>query len=558
MADLNRMVAERTAELENAHRRIEREFGERSRAQEAFRTIFEASAVGTTLMDMDGRYVAVNRAFEEQVGFDERSILGKNALELGSVSPETVETLRRGLSAGGVIDASEVGYRRASDEMRTALVWTRVVEIQDSKRLLGFSLDISDRKRMEEDLRRARIAAEEAAKAKSEFLANMSHEIRTPLNGIIGFTQLTLSTDLTADQRDYVETAESSANALLRIINDILDFSKIEAGRLDLEHVAFSLRECVESAVRIVLPAAAEKRLEFFSGVSPDVPDALIGDSMRLRQVLLNLMGNAVKFTPAGSISVDVSVESFGERVAELRFTVRDTGIGIPVEKRKCIFLPFHQADGSMTRKYGGTGLGLAIATRLVEMAGGRIWVESQEGAGSAFHFTVPFPLADPPEPRNSDYRESRSRPSAPLSILLVEDDEVSQAFVSALLAQHGHMVTVASSGPQALSLVERGSFDLALMDIQMPGMDGLQTTAEIRKIERVAGGHIRIVAVTAYAMKGDRERCLEAGMDAYLSKPFQAGDLLACIDQFRIRESADLRPSYDDHCHSHALPVGS
>jgi CheY-like chemotaxis protein len=279
---------------------------------------------------------------------------------------------------------------------------------------------------------------------------------------------------------------------------------------------------------------------------------------MRLRQVLLNLMGNAVKFTPAGSISVDVSVESFGERVAELRFTVRDTGIGIPVEKRKCIFLPFHQADGSMTRKYGGTGLGLAIATRLVEMAGGRIWVESQEGAGSAFHFTVPFPLADPPEPRNSDYRESRSRPSAPLSILLVEDDEVSQAFVSALLAQHGHMVTVAGSGPQALSLVERGSFDLALMDIQMPGMDGLQTTAEIRKIERVAGGHIRIVAVTAYAMKGDRERCLEAGMDAYLSKPFQAGDLLACIDQFRIRESADLRPSYDDHCHSHALPVGS
>ena len=558
MADLNRMVAERTAELENAHRRIEREFSERSRAQEAFRTIFEASAVGTTLMDMDGRYVAVNRAFEEQVGFDERSILGKNALELGSVSPETVETLRRGLSAGGVIDASEVGYRRASDEMRTALVWTRVVEIQDSKRLLGFSLDISDRKRMEEDLRRARVAAEDAAKAKSEFLANMSHEIRTPLNGIIGFTQLTLSTDLTADQRDYVETAESSANALLRIINDILDFSKIEAGRLDLEHVAFSLRECVESAVRIVLPAAAEKRLEFFSGVSPDVPDALIGDSMRLRQVLLNLMGNAVKFTPAGSISVDVSVESFGERVAELRFTVRDTGIGIPVEKRKCIFLPFHQADGSMTRKYGGTGLGLAIATRLVEMAGGRIWVESQEGAGSAFHFTVPFPLADPPEPRNSDYRESRSRPSAPLSILLVEDDEVSQAFVSALLAQHGHVVTVASSGPQALSLVERGSFDLALMDVQMPGMDGLQTTAEIRKIERVAGGHIRIVAVTAYAMKGDRERCLEAGMDAYLSKPFQAGDLLACIDQFRVRESADLRPSYDDHCHSHALPVGS
>jgi PAS domain S-box-containing protein len=558
MADLNRMVAERTAELEAAHRRIEREFSERSRAQEAFRTIFEASAIGITLMDMDGRYVAVNRAFEEQVGFDERSIIGKNALELGSLSPETFETLRRELAAQGSFDASEVVYQRPADGLRTALLWTRVVQIQDAKRLLGFSLDISDRKRMEEDLQRARVAAESAAKAKSEFLANMSHEIRTPLNGIIGFTQLALSTELTAEQRDYLETTESSANALLRIINDILDFSKIEAGRLDLERVPFSLRECVESAARIVLPAAAEKRLEFLSGVSPDVPDALVGDSTRLRQVLLNLLGNAVKFTAVGSISVEVSAVSLRERAAEVRFTVRDTGIGIPLEKQKCIFLPFHQADGSMTRRYGGTGLGLAIATRLVEMAGGRIWVESQEGTGSAFHFTVPFPLAEPPEPRNSDYRESDGVASPPLSILLVEDDEVSQAFVSALLTQHGHSVTVAGSGPEALSLVERGSFDLALMDVQMPGMDGLQTTAEIRKIESVMGGHIRIVAVTAYAMKGDRERCLEAGMDAYLSKPFQASDLIACIDKFRIRESADLRPSHDDHCHSHALPVGN
>ena len=558
MADLDLMVAERTAALQAAHRRIEREFNERSRAQEAFRTIFEAGAIGTALMDMGGRFVAVNRAFEEQVGLDERRIIGKNALEVGALSPETFETLRRELAVRGFFDASEVVYQRPANGVRTALLWARVVRIQGSKRLLGFSLDISDRKRMEEDLQRTRVAAESAAKAKSEFLANMSHEIRTPLNGIIGFTQLALSTDLNADQRDYLETAESSANALLRIINDILDFSKIEAGRLDLERVAFSLRECVESAVRIVLPAAAEKRLEFFSSVSPDVPDALLGDSMRLRQVLLNLLGNAVKFTAAGSISVGVSAVSLRERAAEMHFTVRDTGIGIPLEKRESIFLPFHQADGSMTRRYGGTGLGLAIATRLVEMAGGRIWVESQEGAGSAFHFTVPFPLAEPPQPRNSDYRESHGVASAPLSILLVEDDEVSQAFVSALLAQHGHSVTLASSGPEALSLVERGSFDLALMDVQMPGMDGLQTTAEIRKIESVMGGHIRIVAVTAYAMKGDRERCLEAGMDAYLSKPFQACDLIACIDRFRIRESADLRPSHDHHCHNNTLPVGS
>ena len=277
MADLNLMVAERTAALEAAHRRIEREFGERSRAQEAFRTIFEASAIGITLMDMRGRFVAVNRAFEEQVGLDERRIIGKTALEVGSLSPETFETLRRELAMRGFFDAREAVYRRPANGMRTALLWTRVVRIQGSRRLLGFSLDISDRKRMEEDLQRARVAAESAAKAKSEFLANMSHEIRTPLNGIIGLTQLTLSTELTADQRDYLETAESSANALLRIINDILDFSKIEAGRLDLERVAFSLRECVESAVRIILPAAAEKTPGVCLPCQPGCPGRLAG-----------------------------------------------------------------------------------------------------------------------------------------------------------------------------------------------------------------------------------------------------------------------------------------
>ena len=560
MADLNRMVAERTAALEAAHRRIEREFSERSRSQAAFRTIFEASAIGITLMDMDGRLVAVNRAFEEQVGFSEGQLLGKNALEVGSLSPETFQELRRELSMRGFFDAREVVYRRPANGMRTALLWSRAVQIQGSQRLLGLSLDISDRKRMEDDLQRARVAAESAANAKSEFLANMSHEIRTPLNGIIGFTQLTLSTELTADQRDYLETAESSANALLRILNDILDFSKIEAGRLDLERIAFSLRECVESAVGIVLPAGAEKKLDFSSRIGPDVPDALLGDSIRLRQVLLNLLGNAVKFTAAGSISVEVSATGLREGSAELRFTVRDTGIGIPLDKRECIFQPFRQADGSITRRYGGTGLGLAIATRLVEMAGGRLWVESQEGAGSAFHFTMPFPLVESPEGPDPGFHESRRSAGEPLSILLVEDDAVSQAFVSALLTQHGHSVSRAGSGIEALSLFERGSFDLALMDVQMPGMDGLQAAAEIRRIENAIGGHIPIVALTAYAMKGDRERCLEAGMDDYLSKPFQANDLIACIDKLktRLHGTVNPRPPHDDHCHCNALPAGN
>jgi PAS domain S-box-containing protein len=560
MADLNRMVAERTAELEAAHRRIELEFGERSKAQEVFRTIFEASAIGITLMDTDGRFVAVNRAFEEQVGFDERQLLGKSALEVGSLSADTYQSLGRELALRGSFDANEVVYRQPADGMRTALLWSRTVQVQGSRRLLGLSLDISDRKRMEEDLRRARVAAETAAKAKSEFLASMSHEIRTPLNGIIGFTQLTLSTELTPDQRDYLETAESSANALLRIINDILDFSKIEAGRLELERVAFSLRECVDGAVRTVLPAAAEKRLEFFSTVGPDVPDAVLGDSIRLRQVLLNLLGNAVKFTSAGSVSVEVIATSLERESAEARFTVRDTGIGIAPENRECIFQPFRQADGSMTRRYGGTGLGLAIATRLVEMAGGRIWVESQEGAGSAFHFTMPFPLAEQPQAPNPGFGHPQRQASAPLSILLAEDDEVSQAFLSAMLTRQGHSVTVAGSGLEALSLFERGAFDLALMDVQMPGMDGLQATSEIRKIERVTGGHLPIVALTAFAMKGDRQRCLEAGMDEYLSKPFQSNDLIACIDKLKTTEfgTANQRPSHDDHSHRNASPLGS
>jgi PAS domain S-box-containing protein len=557
MADLNLMVAERTAELEAAHRRIEREFNERSTAQEAFRTIFEASAIGITLMDMEGRFLAVNRAFEEQMGVDEGRIVGKTARDVGTLSPETYERLRRELVGRGSFDASEVVYRRPANGPRTALLWSRIVQIQGANRLLGLSLDISDRKRMEEDLRRARAAAESAAKAKSEFLANMSHEIRTPLNGIIGFTQLTLTTELTADQRDYLETAESSANALLRIINDILDFSKIEAGRLDLEKAAFSLRECVASAVKTVLPAAAEKNLAFSSTISPDAPDALIGDSIRIRQVLLNLLGNAIKFTSAGSVSVEISATALPKGVAEVLFTVRDTGIGIPLEQRERIFQPFHQGDGSMTRRYGGTGLGLAIATRLVEMAGGRIWMESEAGAGSVFHFSVPFPLAEAPNP----YRgESHRAPSPPRSILLVEDDAVSRSFVSALLAQHGHSVTPAGSGLEAVTLIEQGSFDLVLMDVQMPGMDGLRAAAEIRKIESATGRHIPIVAVTAYAMKGDRERCLEAGMDAYLSKPFQANDLMACISQLKVgeRRTIDPRPPHDDNSHCHTLPAGS
>ena len=426
MADLDLMVAERTAQLRTAHEEIEREYQQRANAQEAFRIIFQASTFGIALLDLNGCYVDVNRAFEMQFGLTREHLLGKCVAELDDVSRHSMRALHEEIESSREVEAREIVFESRTGR-RTGLLWMRQVEVHGSGRRLCLLLDISDRKEMEEELRRARVEAEAAARAKSEFLANMSHEIRTPMNGILGFTELTLETELDPVQVDYLETVESSAKALLRIINDILDFSKIEAGRLDLESASFSLRACVEGAAEVVLPGAIQKLLEFRWNVSAETPDYLIGDETRLRQVLLNLMGNAVKFTASGSVTTDVSSTEIGGGRVELRVAVRDTGIGIPADKQGLIFEPFRQAEGYMTRKYGGTGLGLAIVTRLLGLAGGRIWVESTEGAGSAFHFTIPFVVSEQPPAPGKPLSGEGEAPLAPLSILVAEDNDVSR-----------------------------------------------------------------------------------------------------------------------------------
>jgi PAS domain S-box-containing protein len=493
--------------------------------------LLEATPTAIYLKDLQGRYLRFNKAFEKLFGIERDAWIGKTVFDLlPADAASMVHDKDLALFRTGEVQSYETVFVHIrSREAREALYWKAPLKDANGHvtALVGTVLDITDKNRFEQELREAKRTAEAANQAKSDFLANMSHEIRTPMNGVIGMTELAMGTQLDATQREYLTIVKNSAQSLMVILNDILDFSKIEAGKLNIESVEFSLQDLVHETLKTLVQRAQGKGLAMTEELSISLPTHVRGDPVRIRQVLTNLCDNAIKFTARGGVAVSVAAHALDTGDTEVRFSVKDTGIGIPPDKQKGVFEAFSQADTSTTRKFGGTGLGLTICARLVELMGGRIWVDSTPGQGSTFHFTVRIQTPQLVLAQSVSQASAAVSPqlSRALQVLLVEDHPINQILATTLLKKWGHSVVLAKNGQEAVDLFPRQAWDIVLMDMQMPVMGGLEATRLIRAGE-VAGHRVPIVAMTANAMESDRQACLDAGMDDHLAKPFNADSL--------------------------------
>ena len=517
----------------------------------------EQSSNSIVIANINGIIEYVNRAFCKITGYSATEVVGRKSsmLSSGKTPPETYKVMWNALSRGTVWTGEFVNRKKNGEEYEENVV---ISPIRNEQKLITHYVATKENVT---DLKQARRLAESANQAKSEFLANMSHEIRTPMNSIIGMTDLLLDTELATEQREYLANVNSSATVLLSLINDILDYSKLEAGRLELMNSPFDPCQLVEEVTATLQVLARRKDLHLSSTISvdSDAPCFLRGDALRLRQVMLNLAGNAVKFTRQGNVTLELTVKSVDHNHCSLVFSVRDTGIGISSAQQEVIFADFTQADNSITRDFGGTGLGLAISNRLVGLMGSSISLESTPGRGSVFSFSLLLEKSTDAPPVCRTGEEDTAAPCCSLNILLVEDHPANQQLAVIILTKQGHAVKVADNGLEALAALGSQSYDLIFMDMQMPIMDGLTTTGLIRKYEqgleddrpelksfsgqllqRLQDGHIHIIAVTANAMEEDRQRCLEVGMDDYLSKPYRKASLLNVLHNFAGRSKIE------------------